>query len=837
MNRKWSPLAYLALVVISLVGLAFLASAGTAPVARARWEASVAPDASLPAFLAYDTASSAFYSLSGELEGRFAPDRVTLTTPQAQLRLRLVGANPQARPVESDAVRSVAHYYLGNDPAAWRENVPLYRQATYQDVYPGVHVTYRADGRTLTSRFFIEPGAALDALRLEFDGASSLTLDRNGNLTINVAGGERLLARVQTAYQETGGRSTSADVRLRRVDRRTYGFGIRGRRDPLAPLVFEVSLLYATHLGGSARDEGWAVAVDGQGNTCVTGITHSDDFPRTAVAHLSAGAETEVFITCFDADGRLVFATYFGGSSSEEGNSIAVDRYGNVYVAGETFSPDFPVYKAWQPNFGGDEDSYALKLNADGTLAYSTFLGGSESEEINDIAVDAAGNVYVGGEVYSDDFPLLNPWQSQTYGDDDEDAFISILDPDGMLVYSTYVGAAQRDQIFRLAVDDKGYVYAAGMTSSATFPLVHPLQSTYGGDWDDCIVLKLNPWTNEMVYSTFLGGAGRDECWGIAIDAQGDAVVAGYTASADFPRVNAFQPSYGGEGDAFVARLAAQGDHLLYSTFLGGSGGERAWDLALDDDGNAYIVGETSSAQNFPRVGALQPTYGGGETDGFLVRLDGQGVLRYGSFVGGQNADKAWGVAVDQNRRVHITGNTWSWDLPVESSVMPYRGYSDAFVARLALVPTPTPFASASIGPQGGAVWLALPGRLTMLTVPSGAVTSTTVFTVAYDGHSDLQGDLQGFRHFFSLKAGHSTLGPVTLNQPLQVILGFADSGATISGTVGLYRLAASAWVTDGITVTERSPNHLIAQVEGTGVYGLLGRANRIYMPLVLRRW
>ena len=833
-----TPIVVLCLFLVTLLvaSTAALASARAAPAVGAE-ESAAASGASLPVYLAYDAATYAFYTASGDVQGRFAPDRVVLTTPGARLGFRLTGANPQARPVENEPASAVAHYYLGNDPGGWRENVPLTTQATYQDVYPGVHVTYQASDRALTSRFVLEPGATLDAVRLEYEGVSSLAPDENGGLRLGLADGGVLRQTVRAAYQEVNGRRVPVDVRLRAVDERTYGLAVRGRWEPRLPLTFEVSLLYATFLGGSGTDEGWAVAVDEQGNTFVTGITHSGNFPHSDVANLPHGAPTDVFVACFDTDGRLVFATFFGGGSSEEGNSIAVDRDGNVYVAGETFSPDFPVYRAWQPTFGGDEDAYIVKLNADGTLAYSTFLGGSESEEIDDITVDAAGNVYVGGEVYSDDFPLLNPWQSQTYGVDDEDGFISILDPDGVLIYSTYIGAAQRDQVFRLAVDNAGYVYAAGMTSSPTFPLVHPLQSTYGGDWDDCIVLKLNPWSNEMLFSTFLGGSGRDECWGIAVDVQGSVFVAGHTASRNFPRVNAAQPTYGGgEYDAFVARLSPQGDHLLYSTFIGGSGAERAWDLALDGVGNAYVTGETGSAQDFPRVGALQPTYGGGEKDGFLARLDANGVLRYASFIGGRNADTGWGVTVDRNWQVHVTGTTWSWDLPTQSPAMSYRGYSDAFVERLALVPTPTPFATANIGPQGGAVWLALPGRLTMLTVPPGAVSETTVFTLAYDGHSDVQGDLQGFHHFFSLAAGRPPTGPVTLTHPLQLILGFTDTGAAIPNTVGLYRLSSGTWVTNGITVTEQSPNHLIAWAEGTGIYGLLGRTNRIYLPLLLRR-
>jgi hypothetical protein len=609
----------------------------------------------------------------------------------------------------------------------------------------------------------------------------------------------------------------------------------------LSSSLIEPFLAQSTYLGGSLEDAGWAAATDNEGNTVIAGIARSDNIVGLPDSETLEG-NSDVLVAKFDPGGQLVFVTLIGGSQSEEGNAIDTDGFGNIYVAGETVSPDFPTRNAWQPRPVVLEDAYVLKLSPDGRLLYSTYLGGSSGDEINDIFVDSVGNTYVGGEVYSDDFPLVDPWSADVYGESDEDGFISIFTPDGELVYSTYISADKRDQVFRLTVDEEGYVYAAGMTSSSSFPLVNPAQRIYGGGWDDCFILKLDPWNNKLVYSTFLGGEKADECWGLAVDDSGRAYVTGQTESRDFHLSNPLQSLYGGgETDAFVAKLGVHGNRLIYSTFIGGSGSDRGWDLALDSGGNVYVVGGTSSASDFPVVGALQRKYGGGESDAFLLHLNPAGELRYSSYFGGARSDAGLGVAVDDAWVVHITGFTWSYDFPTNLALCSHnRGYSDAFVAQMGIVPTPTPtptptpFATGQIGPEGGSLWMTYPGHVTLLSVAPDVLTTTFTFTLAYDGRANLQGpDLQGIGHFFSL-ASDPTL-PVSDAPTLDLYLGFDQAPAVIVDTLALYRLEGGGWVTDGITVAERSSGHVVAQTQACGVYGVMGDTMRQYLPILLR--
>jgi hypothetical protein len=396
------------------------------------------------------------------------------------------------------------------------------------------------------------------------------------------------------------------------------------------------ALVYSTYLGGSDEDWGAGMAVDAEGNAYVTGGTTSTDFPTvnpfqaTNKAAIATG-----FVAKLNPTGSaLVYSTYLGGSSAGgqgiaigggEGNGIAVDAAGNAYVTGHTNSIDFPTANPLQatcallptgaPGIEDCDTAFVAKLNPAGSaLVYSTYLGGSGSDGGTGIAVDAAGNAYVTGETASTDFPTANPLQPSLGGA--EDAFVAKLNPAGSaLVYSTYLGGNSDDSGSGIAVDGAGNAYVTGSTTSTDFPTANPLQGVcdncyYKSEtaWSgDAFVAKLNPAGNALVYSTYLGGSGNDEGFGIAADGAGNAYVTGSTTSTDFPTANSFQPSYAGGGDAFVAELNSAGSALAYSTYLGGSGGDQGSGIAVDSAGNAYVTGTTASG-DFPTANPLQAT-------------------------------------------------------------------------------------------------------------------------------------------------------------------------------------------------------------------------------------
>jgi hypothetical protein len=315
-----------------------------------------------------------------------------------------------------------------------------------------------------------------------------------------------------------------------------------------------------------------------------------------------------------------VYSTYLGGSGEDAGTGIAVDSSGNAYVTGYTRSTNFPTANALYATYGGgNADAFVAKLNAAGSaLVYSTYLGGSGEESSGGIAVDSSGNAYVTGSTPSTNFPTANALYATNGG---ADAFVAKLNATGSaLVYCTYLGGSGLDVGPDISVDSSGNAYVTGFTNSTDFPTANALYASYGGGNLDAFVAKLNAAGSALVYSTYLGGSGEDLGHGIAVDSSGNAYVTGYTLSTNFPTANALYATQGGGNDGFIAKLNAAGSALVYSTYLGGSGDDAGYGIAVDSSGNAYVTGLTNSA-NFPIANALYATYGGGSFDAFVAKI------------------------------------------------------------------------------------------------------------------------------------------------------------------------------------------------------------------------
>jgi cysteine-rich repeat protein len=361
------------------------------------------------------------------------------------------------------------------------------------------------------------------------------------------------------------------------------------------------SLQYSTFLGGRYKDEGFGIAVDGSGSAYVVGMTESPDFPIfNALQPVTGPFDLDAFVTRLaPSEDSLVFSTYFGGSGAEFGTAIALDESGNAYITGNTWSADFPTLNPLQPALAQAPDAFVAKISAAGTaVLYSTFLGGigglgDERETALGIAVDAAGSAYVVGRTDSPDFPTVNALQGSQAGP--SDGFVAKVAPAGnALAYSTYLGGALRDTAAAVAVDDQGAAYVTGTTESVDFPTANALQGSNAGG-SDAFVAKLSAEGQALAYSTYLGGGSLDSGVGIAVDGSRNAYVAGFTESADFPLADPLFPSPGPLYDAFLARIAADGQALVHSTYLDtGSIGlsvEFTTGVAIDGSGNAYIGG------------------------------------------------------------------------------------------------------------------------------------------------------------------------------------------------------------------------------------------------------
>lgn len=384
------------------------------------------------------------------------------------------------------------------------------------------------------------------------------------------------------------------------------------------------AILYSTYFGGSADDYGRGIALDPAGNIYVTGSTSSNNFPaKNSLQPFGGGVDG--FVVKLNPTGSLNYSTLLGGSGNDEARGVAADSAGNVYVAGVTSSANFPITPgAFQTTLAGSSDAFVTKLNPDGTgKAYSTYLGGSNLDEANGIAVDRSGNAWVTGSTWSSNFPVMNSLQTLAGS---TDAFVSKLNANGTgLLFSTYLGGHSIDRGLAIALDPGGNAYVTGNTGSTDFPTTPGvLQSSKPGLFpdEDAFVTKYNAAGTRVVYSTYLGGTGDDSGFGIAADTMGRAYVTGQTASGNFPFTSTVW-DFGGAADAFITALNLAGSAAVYSTPLGGNANEAGRGVALGPSGQAYVAGSTNS-RNFPvrpSPGAVQPASAGGIQDGFVAAV------------------------------------------------------------------------------------------------------------------------------------------------------------------------------------------------------------------------
>ncbi|EGV15882.1 DUF7948 domain-containing protein [Thiocapsa marina] len=625
---------------------------------------------------------------------------------QTLLRLGFEGANVAPRIAGLEPLGGHSNYLLGNDPGKWRTAIPHYGRVKVSQLYPGIDLVLYGNPQHLEYDFLVAPGADPGQIRLSLRGAEGLRINDRGDLVLTVPGGE-IVQKAPSIYQEIEGerKPVAGGYRLLSADSGKLGGDVTGASklafvpdtparigfhlaayDPNEPLVIDPVLAYSTYLGGSDWMEyGEEIAVDDAGDAYVTGYTFSADFPAVNAVYPHSSGSTDVFLVKLNATGEtLVFSTYIGGNDFDFGADVAIDSAGNAYLTGHTRSPDFPTFNALYPKLAGEDDAFVFKLNAAGdSVIYSTYLGGGRWDEGAAITADDAGNAYVTGNTSSWEFPTVNAFDPNLSGW--RNAFVTKLTAAGdALAYSTHLGGSDGDSGWGIAVDLAGSAYVTGITHSEDFPTVNALYPSLTGNYD-VFLFKFNPAGNAGHYSTFLGGSDYDDVYGIAVDGAGNAYVTGLTESSDFPTVNALYPIHLGKYDAFLFKLNATGDSIIYSTYLGGREDDAGYGIALDGAGNAYVAGATFSS-DFPTVDAPYPNPLG-DADAFVLMLNAAGnALDYSTYLGGSRFDcGCGGIAVDSSGNAYITGDTYSEDFPTVHAVYPTPASDhDIFIVKIA---------------------------------------------------------------------------------------------------------------------------------------------------------
>ena len=606
--------------------------------------------------------------------------------------MSLEGTNRAAIPAAENKLPGIENYFLGNDRSKWHTNIPTYAKVQYRDVYPGIDLVYYGNQRQLEYDFRLAPGADPNRIRMLLGGARKLKLVDGGDLLITAANGE-IAFHKPVVYQEVDGKRKSIDGRFRLLARNRAGF-VLGKYDRSRELIIDPTLAYSTYLGGSGYhipagpdccgEAGNAIAVNSEGSAVIVGSTASPVGPPPTGFPLSpnpyqgnnpgALANGDAFVTRLNAEGTaLIFSTYIGGSGEyrygDSATGVAVDAVGNVYVTGTTGSgctsgnypcasqfPTMPMPGAFQTTnnafVNGAQNSFVSKFSPDGdVLIYSTYLGGSG------LGVCCSG-IYLG------------------------------------------------DTASGIAVDSEGEAIVVGTAYSATdFPTVNAIQTANNAAKNQApnlFVTKLSADGTSLIYSTYLGGTGVSEQdgdfgTGVAVDATGNAYVVGYSFSTDYPVTampyqnknkavaSSSHENNGSFSNAVVSKISFDGSRQIYGTYLGGSGspyvGDFGYGIAVDSNGNAYVVGKAGS-QNFPIVGeVLEPTAPQGITSwsGFVAKLNSEGSnLLYSTYLGGttlagsRTGDYASAVAVDSSGDAYVTGFTTTNSFPVSSDA--YQG-------------------------------------------------------------------------------------------------------------------------------------------------------------------
>lgn len=483
-----------------------------------------------------------------------------------------------------------------------------------------------------------------------------------------------------------------------------------------AGVVSSPAIGFSSYFGGISSEDLPRVALAPGGGIYVAGSTSSADLPpgddETIARRGGLAGESDAFVAKLSADGaRLEFVTYLGGSGSERAGGVAVDPAGDVWVSGQTTSPDFPAANG---DISGPADAFVARLDgAGGAVTWAAYIGGSGIETGTGIAVDADGNVYLTGTTDSVDFVTVAAAQSTPGGG--TDAFVVGMSPSGSEpLFATYLGGSGDDSGFAVATDGAGNVHVAGSTAAPDFPTSGPVQPSFGGA-ADAFVVTLDD-RGRVLFATTLGGSGTEAGLSISVDNGGAAYVTGQTDSPDFPTRNPFQQYLGGAADAFVIKIAPAGASVVYSTFLGGAEVDVGGGIVVDGAGNAHITGMTASP-DFPTHDSLQPFFGGG-SDVFVARVNDQGsALTYSTLSGGGGGEAGIGIAVDGAGNAYVVGQTGSDDFPTYNAVQPaLAGAQDVFITKycLSLVfPEEREIASGAAGDvfsvttPAGCVWIA----------------------------------------------------------------------------------------------------------------------------------
>lgn len=652
---------------------------------------------------------------------RFAEGgRTRLPCRAYRLAIELVGANPNVKPVFLDKAPPVVHSYKGNA----RFSMPTYKRLLFKDIYPNIDILYyfpenaeKEQGLAFEYDFIARPGADPRDIRLRIVGGEKVGCSsKTGAQLISFPGGSVTQSRplafsLENFNPDKYNRRPSSDTDYVKAgwvyNEKTdfWGFEL-GAYDTQKTLAID-PILWATLLGGSQADNAEAIAIDPTGANYITGSTFSNDLniPPGAWQSVPAG-NAEVWTAKFNKCGQLLWLTYLGGAEDEFSASIAVNANNEVYIGGTTFSADFPLQpdsgkynQSFQGLAGIFSDGFIAKLDSDGNLLWSTYVGGGGNsfDEVLKIAVAPDNKVACVGFTTSSSFPTTNnPGQyNQPFGGNNGDGFLFLLSPQDTLLWSTYLGGTDQDRAAGVAFNGAGnFIYVAGTTFSLDFPVTQNsgqyFQVYSGQGASDAFITQFSA-AGDYNWGTFYGGSGDETTTDIKVAPTGEVCVIGGTSSSDFPITHnpgQYSQALAGFWDAMALSFNASGG-LLWATALGGSSGsEQLEALQFAPPSNWLAVGKTGSADlPLQSGGAFQNNIFGGMEDIMLARFHvNSGGLNWSSYLGSPGLDFAKGIALDDCQNAVLVAGTDNATLPQMNQpgqfIQSFAGVSDAYILK-----------------------------------------------------------------------------------------------------------------------------------------------------------
>lgn len=584
------------------------------------------------------------------------------------------------------------NYLKGNSPRGWLHDVPGYQRVVRKGLYRGIDLDIGIDQGRPRYNFLVEPRGNPSSIQMAFDGASALSIDRAGALVVATSFGG-IEHRDLRAWQMVHGRRRSVDCRFVLLDAKSVGF-VCGAYDHQRPLVID-PILFSTMIGGGDYERPGDFARDSSDGLYIVGSSFSRDFPTTPGAYDTSFSKAgDAFVVKVDRNsGQTIFSTLIGGDGGEGGNAIAVGKDGSIYLAGLTASKNFPTTEGVVGReFNDSIDAFVARLDATGSrLLFSSYIGGEGIDVANALGLQGDGSVLLVGSSTSSKFPTVSG-ATDSSRSTLADVYVMLLAPDADSIRAvSFVAGSGNEYGYSLVVDPRGSVYVAGWTTSPDLPVtVAAAQKKLGGK-SDFFVARFDASLRSVGYLTWLGGSGEEGTGGrIAVNDAGEVCLVGYSNSTDYPvSPRAYNRVYADSFDLVVTKLSAQGDRIIFSTYLGGSGRERGGGVAYREDGSVWIVGDTQSP-DLPTTSVCYDRTWNGNNDIMVAGLSPAGdSLLYMSYVGGEASDIGYAILVDRDSSLWVTGASSSDGFPTTTT----RHNPDNFteVVLFHLSPTPEP--------------------------------------------------------------------------------------------------------------------------------------------------